>query len=135
MNKDKFNSMSHEYKKYIEEYIEKMKLILIRRKIHNQYKEMIDNEISFTKKLTEFVNNIDENDQYILLGPFILFLKNNIEFIDYLLENEDYSKEEIKLLINKISKNIKKIRKIVHKIKKTNNDDDDEFFWYAVLLS
>jgi len=135
MNKDKFNSMSHEYKKYIEEYIEKMKLILIKRKIHNQYKEMIDNEISFTKKLTEFVNNIDENDQYILLGPFILFLKDSIEFIDYLLENEDYSKEEIKLLINNISKDIKKIRKTIHKIKKSNNDDDDEFFWYAVLLS
>ena len=135
MNKDKFNSMSHEYKKYIEEYIEKMKLILIKRKIHNQYKEMIDNEISFTKKLTEFVNNIDENDQYILLGPFILFLKDSIEFINYLLENENHSQEEIKLLINNISKDIKKIRKTIHKIKKSNNDDDDEFFWYAVLLS
>ena len=136
MNKDKFLLRFNEYKNIAKEYIKKIEIILKQENINKEFKDLFNTSISFSNKTGKYINDINIKEQYKMLKPFILFLKDNIELINYLLENKNSIETEIKLLLKNIVKDSKKVRRTKNKIEKRyEEDDDDEFFLYATLFS
>lgn len=136
MNKDKFLLRFNEYKSIAKEYIKKIEIILKQENINKEFKDLFNTSISFSNKTGKYINDINITEKYKMLEPFILFLKDNIELINYLLENKNSTETEIKLLLKNIVKDSKKVRRTKNKIEKRyEEDDDDEFFLYATLFS
>ena len=132
MNKDKFLLRLNEYKSIAKEYIKKIEIILKQENINKEFIDLFNTSLSFSNKTGKYINDININEKYKMLKPFIFFLKDNIELINYLLENKNFTETEIKLLIKNIIKDIKKVRRTKNKIEKRyEEDDDDEFFKFA----
>ena len=134
MNKDKFLLRFNEYKSIAKEYIKKIEIILKQENINKEFKDLFNTSISFSNKTGKYINSINIKEKYKMLKPFILFLKDNIELINYLLENKNSTETEIKLLLKNIVKDSKKVRRTKNKIEKRyEEDDDDEFFEFAAM--
>lgn len=134
MNKDKFLLRFNEYKSIAKEYIKKIEIILKQDNINKEVKDLFNTSISFSNKTGKYINDINIKEKYKMLEPFIFFLKDNIELINYLLENKNSTETEIKLLLKNIVKDSKKVRRTKNKIEKRyEEDDDDDFFEFAAL--
>lgn len=132
MNEDKFLLKLNEYKSIAKEYIKKIEIILKQENINKEFIDLFNTCLSFSNKTGKYINDINIKEKYKMLEPFMLFLKDNIELINYLLENKNSTETEIKLLIKNIVKDIKKVRRTKNKIEnRYREDDDDEFFKFA----
>lgn len=96
MNKDKFLLRFNEYKSIAKEYIKKIEIILKQENINKEFKDLFNTSISFSNKTGKYINSINIKEKYKMLKPFILFLKDNIELINCLLENKNSTEIEIK---------------------------------------
>ena len=113
----------------------KKEIILKQENINKEFIDLFNTCLSFSNKTGKYINDINIKEKYKMLKPFIFFLKDNIELINYLLENKNSTETEIKLLIKNIVKDIKKVRRAKNKIEKRyEEDDDNEFFFYASLF-
>lgn len=134
MNKDKFLLRFNEYKSIAKEYIKKIEIILKQENINKEFIDLFNTSISFSNKTGKYINDINIKEKYKMLKPFIFFLKDNIELINYLLENKKSTETEIKLLLKNIVKDSKNVRRTKNKIEKRyEEDDDDDFFEFAAM--
>lgn len=131
MNNSKIDEIITEYNKCNQEYVRLMKVVIKETNIYERLKSIIDNIVSYAKKIVDYIKTVSKKDLIKIIEPFTNVLKRDIELCNYLLTNESFVEEELNIIVKNIVRNMKKTNKAKHKIEKTYDENDDDFWWYA----